>query len=148
MADDVGKAFTKPGSLTGIVGTIPGRPIQAGFHDRMLKQNPKLNTFTYGPETYDAVTVIALASEAAKTDESAAVAGKINSVTRDGEKCTDYAACKKLLDEGKDIDYDGQSGPLDFAKPGEPAAASYGIYGWTKDNKVDTKNVTYKDTKI
>jgi ABC-type branched-subunit amino acid transport system substrate-binding protein len=148
MADTVGKAINKAGALVGIKGTIPGAEVQKPFHDRMLKQDPKLTTFTYGPETYDAVTILALAADAAKTDESDEVARKINSVTRDGEKCKDYASCKALLDQGKDIDYDGQSGPVDFAKPGEPSAASYGIYGWTQDNKVDTKDVVYKATKI
>ena len=143
MTAETADAFTQPGALRGIKGTSPGAAVSKPLRDRMLKQNPKLLSFIYGPETYDAVVVLALAAEVAKTDESAAVARKVNGVTRDGQKCTDYAGCKKLIEQGEDIDYDGQSGPLEFGLPGEPAAANYGVYGWTQDNRIDVEHVTY-----
>jgi branched-chain amino acid transport system substrate-binding protein len=148
MTTSVGQAFTAKGALRGIKGTIPGSQVQKPFHDRMLAQDKALNTFTYGPETYDAVTILALAAQAAKTDEASAVARKINGVTREGTKCKDFASCKALLDKGQDIDYEGQSGPVDFAKPGEPAAANYGVFAWTDDNKVDTAHASFVPTKI
>ena len=148
MAASVGDAFTEPGALVGIKGTIPGARVADDFRTALLAKDPALNTFTYGPETYDAVTILALAAQAAGTDESAAVAKEINGVTRDGTECTDFKSCKDLIDAGEDIDYNGKSGPVDFAKPGEPTAANYGIYTWTEDNKVDAENVEYKDTKL
>jgi ABC-type branched-subunit amino acid transport system substrate-binding protein len=148
MAASVGEGISEKGALVGIKGTIPGARVADDFREALLAQDPALNTFTYGPETYDAVTILALAAQAAGTDESAAVAREINGVTRDGEKCEDFASCKTLLDEGADIDYDGKSGPVDFALPGEPTAANYGIYTWTQDNTVDSENVEFKDTKL
>ncbi|MGH8905134.1 MAG: hypothetical protein ACRD0K_01100 [Egibacteraceae bacterium] len=73
------------------------------------------------------VIVTALAAAAAGTDAPAAVAAQINDVTRDGVKCTGYAECLQLVEEGTDIDYDGASGPLDFSDPGEPSTGTYVI---------------------
>ena len=51
-------------------------------------------------------------------------------VTREGEKCTTFEECAKLLEDDPktDIDYDGKSGPIEFGKTGSPTAASIGIY--------------------
>jgi len=148
MTTSVGEAFTEPGSLVGVKGTIPGADVAEEFRERLLEQDPALNTFTYGPETYDAVTILALAAVAAGTDESAAVAREINGVTIGGTTCEDFASCSALLADGEDIDYDGQSGPVDFAKPGEPKAANYGIYTWNDDNTVNTDDVEFKPTEL
>ncbi|HEY8545949.1 MAG TPA: ABC transporter substrate-binding protein [Acidimicrobiales bacterium] len=150
MGNAVGEAFTEQGVLTNIKGTIPGASVSDEFQNRMLEVDAGLGNFTYGPETYDALVILALAANAAGTDESAAVARKINSVTRDGEKCTTYADCLALLqaDPNADIDYDGQSGPVDFAKPGEPTAANYGIYTWNEDNTVNTEALEFKDVSL
>lgn len=66
------------------------------------------------------------------------MAEKINGITRDGEKCTDFAACKKLIEAGTDIDYDGQSGPLEFSGNGEPTEASYGVLQFGTTDCEDT----------
>lgn len=148
MTTAVGEAFTTPSALVGIKGTIPGGEVPDAFRARLLEQDPTLNTFTYGPETYDAVTILALAAVAAETDESSAVAREINGVTVGGTECTDFKSCADLLAQGEDIDYQGQSGPVDFAKPGEPKAANYGIYTWTPENTVNTTDVEFKPTEL
>ena len=40
-----------------------------------------------------------------------------------------------LLRNGKDIDYDGQSGPVTFSDAGDPTEAFIGIYEYQDDNK-------------
>jgi branched-chain amino acid transport system substrate-binding protein len=94
------------------------------------------------------VVVLALAAESAGSDQADRVARHVNGVTRQGTKCTSFAQCRDLLAAGQDIDYDGQSGPLDFARPGEPAAATYGIYPWTGFNTVDHQAVEYIDVSL
>ena len=90
------------------------------FQDKLLAIDPELGTtFNYAAETYDAINIIALAAEKAQTD-GIDYAKEINGITRDGEKCTDFATCKAIIDAGGDPDYDGQSGPLEFAGNGEP----------------------------
>jgi ABC-type branched-subunit amino acid transport system substrate-binding protein len=139
---------TTAGALQGIKGTIPGAQVPDEFRFRLLGVDRDLPSYTYGPEAYDAVTVLALAAEEAGTDRADEVARHINAVTRDGTKCTSFAQCKQLLDGGQDIDYDGQSGPLDFARPGEPTVAQYGLYPWTAENTVDLGAVQYFPVEI
>ncbi|HEY3140896.1 MAG TPA: ABC transporter substrate-binding protein, partial [Acidimicrobiales bacterium] len=136
-----------PGALVGVKGTIPGARVSAEFEARLRAQDTGLPALTYGPETYDALIVMALAAEVAKTDQADEVARAINGVTRDGTKCTTYQQCKDLVAAGTDIDYDGASGPLEFSKPGEPSAASYGIFPWLADNTIGDPE-TYKDVSI
>jgi branched-chain amino acid transport system substrate-binding protein len=62
-----GDAFD-PGTLEGIKATYPGAELTGDFRERMLETNPKLTDFTYGPESYDATVLSALAATAAKDD--------------------------------------------------------------------------------
>jgi branched-chain amino acid transport system substrate-binding protein len=127
-----------PGSMEGIRGTLPAAEITDDFQERLLAVDPELIDFSYGPETYDAVIIVALASLIAGTDNPAEVAAQINGVTRDGEVCESFADCKALIEEGVDIDYNGPSGPQEFGPEGEPTEASFAILTYDADNTVGT----------
>jgi branched-chain amino acid transport system substrate-binding protein len=124
------------GTLAGSKGTLPGAKASDEFKAALLEVDPELIDFSYAPESYDAVNLIALAAEAAKNDSGVAIASQLQAVSAGGEKCTNFADCKKLLDEGKDIDYEGQSGPCDFDANGDPSKATMGIYEFGADDKI------------
>jgi ABC-type branched-subunit amino acid transport system substrate-binding protein len=130
---DYSKDFD-PGTLQGVRATYPGAELGDAFKERMLGVNPKLKDFTYGPESYDATIVAALAAVAAGNDSGKAIAQQMQAVTSEGEKCTDFAACVKMLDNGDDIDYDGVSGPIEFNSTGSPSSATIGIFQYAEDN--------------
>ena len=130
------------GSMEGIQGTLPAAEISGDFQARLLEVDPSLVDFSYGPESYDAVIIVALAAQIAGTDDPAAIAAQINGVTRDGEKCTTYADCVALIEAGTDIDYDGPSGPQTFGPEGEPTEASFKILTYDADNKVEAGTPT------
>lgn len=119
--------------LNGMRGTQPSVDLStiASFTDRLngTEQIGDLGgVFAYGAETYDAVTIVALAAEVAGSLVSTEIAAQINDVTRGGEKCTTFADCVALISGGTtDIDYDGIGGPYEFVDQGEPAAASYQV---------------------
>jgi branched-chain amino acid transport system substrate-binding protein len=115
-----------PSVLMGMKGTLRDAGDEA-FMKRLREDNPGLRDLTYAAQAYDAVVITALAAAVAGTDEPAAVAKKINGVTRTGEKCTSFAACMALVKDHKDIDYAGASGSLEFTDPGEPSSATYVI---------------------
>lgn len=115
-----------PAVLTGMRGT----PLDTGgevFVARLRQANPGLQDLVYAAQAYDAVVVTALAAAVAGTDEPAAIAKEINGVTEAGEKCISFAACMTLVKDGKNIYYDGPSGPLEFTDAGEPSSATYVI---------------------
>ncbi len=149
VGNALGEKFTEQGVLAGIKGTLPTAELTSDFKDRLLSVDADLIDFAYGPETYDAFIIIALAAEAAGTDDPAEIAKRINGITGGGEKCTSFAECKGLLADGTDIDYDGPSGPQNFSQAGEPTEASFAILNYAADtNTIDDSQTTYKFAKI
>jgi ABC-type branched-subunit amino acid transport system substrate-binding protein len=134
------------GSLEGWKGTTPlpeTTPEVEAFQARMLEDDPDLQDFNYGPESYDAAIVIALAAQIAQ-DDGSAHAAEIVGVTTEGEKCTTYADCLAIVEAGGDVDYDGISGPLEFSGNGEPTIGSYGVLQFGADNRIDDEATTFK----
>lgn len=123
------------GIMNGSQGTTPGAKASDAFKASLLSIDPKLEDFSYAPESYDAVNLVALAAEAAKSDAGTAIAAKMQEVSSGGEKCSNFKDCKALLDGGKDIDYEGQSGPCDLDANGDPSKATMGVYAYGPDNK-------------
>jgi len=136
------------GDLAGWSGSTPfGKGgADASFIERLCSIDPTLTDLSYAAETYDAVTIIALAVEMAQSD-GIEYASEINGITRDGEKCTDFASCVEIIRAGGDPDYDGISGPLTFAGNGEPLEASYGFLTMGDNNRIDPLATTFIDVK-
>lgn len=122
------------GTLKGAKGTLPGAAAPEDFQKRMKEVDPSLKDFSYGPESYDAANLIALAAVAANSDAGPDIAAKLREVSTGGEKCNDFKSCNELLKQGKDIDYDGVSGPIEFNEAGDPSEATIGIYQYGEDN--------------
>jgi ABC-type branched-subunit amino acid transport system substrate-binding protein len=136
------------GTLKGVKGTIPGAAAPDDFKSKLMAVNPKLEDFSYAPESYDAMNLIALAAEAAKSDAGVDIGAKLAEVSKGGEKCNNFKSCVDLLKAGKDIDYDGVSGPVEFNEAGDPAVATIGIYEYGADNKYPTKALEYRTGNI
>lgn len=121
--------------MKGTKGTLPGAFADDALQAAMKEINPDLTDFSYGPESYDAVNLIALAAVKAGSCDGKAVAAALKDVSSGGEKCTDFASCAALLAEGKDIDYDGKSGPVEFDDNGDPSVATMGVYEYEANDK-------------
>ncbi len=149
VGNALGEEFTDAGALSGIAGTLPAAEVTSDFKDRLLEVDSELTDFSYAPETYDAVVIMALAAEIAGTDDAAQIAANINGVTRDGTKCSTFEECKGLIESGEDIDYDGPSGPQTFQQEGEPTEASFAILRYGEGtNSIDDSLTIYKFAKI
>ena len=139
------------GTLTGAKGTYPAvDPASiAEFRDSLQaywtgKGNPELQDFTYAPESFDAVILLALAALQAGSTEGVDVAAHLQSVSGgadEGEKCTTFAACADLIIAGQAVDYDGVSGPITFNEVGDPTEASIGVFQYGDDNNYEFLNV-------
>jgi len=124
----------KKGTLKGVKATYPGAELTSDFKARLLKTNPKLKDFTYGPESYDATVMTALAATEAKSDDPTTFAPDIIKISSGGTQCSTYKDCVALIKQGKDIDYQGVSGPCDLGKTGSPTKATIGIFEYSADN--------------
>ncbi len=145
---DYSKDF-KAGTLADGKGTIPGAQpttdLKAKLNSWYQKNQGKaLSDYSYAAESYDAITLTALAAEAGKGTDSGTIQANMAKVSGadGGTKCATYAACKKLLDAGTSIQYQGPSGIGPFNKNNDPSSAYIGIY------KYDSKNVPVYQSSI
>ncbi|WP_406302464.1 ABC transporter substrate-binding protein [Streptomyces sp. NBC_00879] len=127
-----------PAALAGMKGTAPASASNPQFVAQLKKFAPSLKELQFAPQVFDCVTTIALAAEQAKSDDPGKFAKEIVGVTKDGEKCNSFAACKKLIADGKDIDYEGVSGPLNFTDAGEPGQATIEVYTYNAKGQLQT----------
>jgi branched-chain amino acid transport system substrate-binding protein len=128
----------KPGRLAGMKGTAPASAANEQYVKQLKAFAPELKELQFAPQVYDCVTTIALAAEKAESDDPGTFAKEIVGITKGGEKCNTFADCKKLLAAGKDIDYDGVSGPLDFTDAGEPGQATIEVYTYDAKGQLRT----------
>jgi hypothetical protein len=144
VGDPLGEQFTDKGALQGMKGTTPLTDLSQDFRDRLLGVDPNLgNTFNYAGESYDAVILTALASAMAQSNQATVFGPYVNGVTFGGDKCQDFKSCMDIISKGGNPDYDGVTGPLAFADPGEPAVASFGTLQFGSDNKLDPDLTEY-----
>ena len=122
------------GAMTGTKGTLPGAEAPESFRQELLAINPDLKDFSYGAEAYDAINLVALAAVAADSDCGRDIAAKMQEVSSGGEQCNTFAECNTLLADGKDINYEGRSGPVEFGANGDPTKAVMGVYIYGDDN--------------
>lgn len=139
-------AAPEGGDLEGFKGTTPLTPLGDDFKARLLEVDPELVDFNYAAEGYDLTLIIALAVAKAN-DDGIAYASEIQGITRDGEKCTDFASCLAIIDAGGDPDYDGYSGPITLNGVGDPLEASYGVLTMGADNRIDDEQTVYLPAK-
>ena len=124
--------------LTGMKGTAPSpADLDPAFKQKLTAIDAKVKDFTYGPESYDAVMISALAALQAGDDSGEAIAKQIIKVTEGGTKCTGWEKCSKLVEDGTDIDYEGASGPTDMNKTGSLSKGTIGIFQYKKGNTYD-----------
>jgi len=126
--------------LTGVKGTAPTSAEPDEEFSARLQATPPMkkdDVLLYGPESYDAVIISALAAIAAGDDSGEAIGANIVDVTREGTKCTTFEECVALLEDGEDIDYDGKSGPVDMTDSGSLIAGTYGISEYGANNTVE-----------
>jgi branched-chain amino acid transport system substrate-binding protein len=136
----------EPGTLTGAKGTAPGLDPDTimDFLTRMdenwvAEGNTKLDSYLYGPESYDAVVLLALAALAAKSVEGVDMAAKLQEVSGgsgSGTKCTSFAECADIINGGGVADYDGISSPVTFDEFGDPTQGNILVSIYGDDNKI------------
>ena len=131
---DYSKDFAK-GTLTGVKATYPGAELTSDFKERMLETNPKLKDFTYGPESYDATTMVALAAIGRRRTTPTDVRRRRSSRSpRTAPSARRSRSASRLLKKGEDIDYEGVSGPCDLGDTGSPTKATIGIFQYDASN--------------
>ncbi|MDT0201300.1 ABC transporter substrate-binding protein [Nocardioides sp. AE5] len=130
---DFSKDFDAGTMGPNVKGSLPGVAATDELKQRLATVDSNLTDWSYAAESYDGAILIALAAIAAESDAGPDIAKELVNVSKGGTKCTSFAECKELLENGEDIDYDGYSGPVDFLETGDPGTAFIGIYQYKPD---------------
>lgn len=131
------------GTLEGAQGTIPGAFPDDAFKDRLNSVAPKpLDSFSYGPESYDATMLVALAAQRGQGTDGVTVQANLAAVSgaTDGADCNTYADCLAALEAGEEITYVTVAGSGPINELGDPSSAFVGIYQFENDNSVTWKS--------
>ena len=148
---DFSKDFTDF-NIAGAQGTIPGVIASEDFKTRLATVNKDLTVFAYAAESYDATMLIALAaSVAAQKGEDvtgATIKKYMVEVSKGGTKVDftkgdGYKKALELIKAGKDIDFEGVSGPISFDDNGDPTEAYVGTYIFGTDNNNTPQDAVY-----
>ncbi len=123
-----------PAAAAGLKGTSPATQ-PAGVH------HPFLDAFNatgidpiYSSFYYDCTILTALAAEKAKSDDPAKMKKVFAANTKGKEQCTTFADCKRLLDAGKTISYQGASAAFKHMNKFGTFEPNAGVYEvWTFD---------------
>jgi neutral amino acid transport system substrate-binding protein len=136
------KAVTFPvanAHLTSVYGTSVSGKADVEFTHQFNAMFPGQQPLANANYAYDAVISLALAQEAAKSSDGTKVAAAMKKVTNPpGTACFAFATCKKLVDAGTKINYEGASGSLDYNQYNNV----FGPYGaWRVDLKGNEQQV-------
>ncbi|MET0460473.1 MAG: ABC transporter substrate-binding protein [Ilumatobacteraceae bacterium] len=109
LADDVRERVVGVSPLA--LGTEPGEP-----------PGP------FATNAFDCVNLIALAAVQAGTDNPEAMATQMVPASIGGVSCREFADCIQLLDEDRNVDYDGPGGAVDIGADGDPMRARFDLF--------------------
>jgi branched-chain amino acid transport system substrate-binding protein len=143
MANALG-AGLPPGLLNGMKGTTPLTKLSADFQQRLRADDPKLIDTNYAGEAYDAVMLVALAAQKAKSTKGVDIASQINGITQGRDRCASFRQCRDIIDNGGQPDYVGVTGELNFTPAGERGVGSYAILRFNAQNKIDEAATQYR----
>lgn len=141
LVDNLGAKY-----LEGSVGTVPqaraDSPGAQHFSSAYESEYGSLPPKPYLDTAYDAFYLLSLAAQAAGTTDSVAIRDQLRAVANPpGEQVGpgEFEKAVKLLEAGKEIDYEGASGSVNFDANGDVP----GTFGeWTfKDGKVVTNRI-------
>ncbi|MDT0170604.1 ABC transporter substrate-binding protein [Pseudarthrobacter sp. BRE9] len=152
-------AFARYGSglaprvLDGTRAVVPGQLPSAAFQGKLLGVDPSLKDVSYAAETYDAVTLAALAAARAQDDAGRSIAANLIPVSggtasrvaasngggtpepaAPPARCLTYRECLGGLAASPGIDYDGESGPVAFDTNGDITTAVFSVFTYGPDN--------------
>lgn len=142
IAELVGKNSQGGYIATGMIGTAAstGGVALKQFSDRYKTAYNNRQPVVYGPNSWDAAAVLVLAAEAAKSTSGAAIKDKIPQVANPpGQNVSDVCQALSLIRQGKEINYQGASGNLDFDSQGD-VTGNYDV--WTIDKNGQLKVIS------
>src|SRR5262245_57241768 len=121
-------------AVEGLRGVSPGAPegtAATEAFDRLYDRAPGPRRQAFDAQQFDAVLLCYLAAVKAGAANGRAMASDVRGISSPpGQKYTwlQLPQAARALAAGKDIDYDGASGPIDMDRAGDPTVGAYDLF--------------------
>jgi branched-chain amino acid transport system substrate-binding protein len=138
-------------ALFGLRGVAPGAPDDTpaakAFDAAFEKQTKgKVDRQSFDAQAFDAYMLCYLGAVAARSSNGGKLADRLREVSGPpGDKFTwmQLPDAVEALQRGKDIDYEGASGPIDLSAQGDPTSGTYDSYRIAKEKIGIGEDVPY-----
>lgn len=118
-----------PSTRSRIVGVSPSASPSAELLQR-LQRIRSTSTGLYASNSYDCTNLIALSALVSGGTDPRAIAGQMSQVSTSGSSCADFAGCAALIDNDRNIDYDGPTSISVIGSTGDPTSARFDRFGF------------------
>jgi ABC-type branched-subunit amino acid transport system substrate-binding protein len=130
-------------AIVGAKGTRPGTPETGAVVQQfgeLFEEAGGPARGTFDAQNFDAVMLCFLAATAAGSSDGPDIQEALQDVSAaPGQKYTflELADAIRALQEGRDIDFDGVTGPIDFDENGDPTTATYEVWTYGDDGALE-----------
>ncbi|MGD1936840.1 MAG: ABC transporter substrate-binding protein [Cyanophyceae cyanobacterium] len=134
----VGKDVDGKPIIAGAIGTVPGADgVGLAALERLIDEKLGKAPSAFVPQTWDAMSLLMLAAQAAQENTGAGIQSKLLDVANGpGEEVNDICEGLKLLQEGKDINFQGASGNVDIDENGD-VVGNYDVWTVQDTGEID-----------
>jgi branched-chain amino acid transport system substrate-binding protein len=87
----------------------------------------------FATNAFDCLNLIALASAQQGSDDPHAIASAISDISEGGVTCRAFAECLPLVEDGRNVNYDGPGGNVEIGTDGDPT--TYKFERWSFDDQ-------------
>lgn len=138
FTQQVGTTADGKSIIAGALGTVPGADGQALTDFTTLWQEKTGGEVTaFVPHSWDAAIAMMLAAELADVNTGEGIRDNLRAVTNEpGEEVSDPCTAIAMIREGKEINYQGASGNVEFDDNGD-LAGSYDVWQVNDDASLD-----------
>ena len=131
-----------PDAIDGMRALAPGAPAgeeaSTAFASAFRSADPRdVNAAPFAAQEFDATVLCYLAAVAAGSTDGQEMADHLIDITAPGGDQFTWQQLPeaiKALEDGKDIDYTGASGPIDMDVHGDPTAGVFDVYRYSGDS--------------
>jgi branched-chain amino acid transport system substrate-binding protein len=109
-------------------------PTSDSFMESLRGVNPTA-TGLFAHNAYDCLNAIALAAQAAQSDNPAAMARQVPIVTDQGTPCGSFTTCAEAIEAGRQINYTGPGRDLTIGNDGEVLTAVFERFTFDADGR-------------
>jgi branched-chain amino acid transport system substrate-binding protein len=113
--------------IDGVQGVSPVSAPAAWLAAQLQAENPE-TPIAYSAYAFDCVNLLALAAEAAGSDDPSQAKAEVADVSRGGFPCSTFVDCRNELAGSRNINYNGASGSLELNDQGDVTVASYDLF--------------------